>query len=255
MIGGQAAAQTGTYLFVIPVEQGTRKEAGLGGVVDVALHVPDTSRGAALIGAGGALELLQQESDRLVVRLRAGATLAAPPAAGHSEESFVIDFGEAPVRQALGELADSAGGAPSAATISKFVAQYIDDKSYLGDFELASKVAATRRGDCTEHAVLLAALARGLGMPARVVVGVVLIETAAGVQAFGHAWNEVHTGDRWQLTDATEPESGPAVVRVRYLPFIALENEGPGYAMDLMRIAAVQPAKITLLGTASPDAI
>ena len=87
------------------------------------------------------------------------------------------------------------------------------------------------------------------------IVGVVLIETSNGTQAFGHAWNEVHSGESWQIVDATKPAGGPAVVRVRYLPFIALENEGPGYAMDLMRIAAIQPSKITLLGSASLDAI
>lgn len=255
LIGGLAAAQTGTYLFVIPVEEAPRKEGPLGEVIDVELHVPDAATAAEIVEEGGALELLRQQEDRVIVRLGDRATLAAPPEAGHRAESFVVDFGETPVRQALDELRESVGDAPLPEALGNFVARYIDDKSYLGNFELASKVAATRSGDCTEHAVLLAALARAQDLPARVIVGVVLIETSNGTQAFGHAWNEVHSGESWQIVDATKPAGGPAVVRVRYLPFIALENEGPGYAMDLMRIAAIQPSKITLLGSASLDAI
>jgi hypothetical protein len=249
-----AAAQTGTYLFAIPVEPATDM-LPLGDVIDVALEVPDPARGAQLVEAGGALELLGNSGDKLTIRLGTQPTLAAGPGGAHRAPSFVIDFDEAAVDEALRELRDAAGENPTLPALGDFVAGYIDDKNYRGSFDLASRVAETRSGDCTEHAVLLAALARALGLPARVVIWVVLVETPAGVQAFGHAWAEVHSGSGWLLADATQPADEPGVVRARYLPFIALEDEGPGYAMDLMRIAAVQPSKITILGNASLDAI
>jgi len=61
----------------------------------------------------------------------------------------------------------------------------------------AREVMRTRRGDCNEHAVLLAALARAAGIPARVVAG--LVHTGDGFA--WHAWNELWLG-AWVSADA-----------------------------------------------------
>jgi hypothetical protein len=61
----------------------------------------------------------------------------------------------------------------------------------------AREVLRTRRGDCNEHAVLLAALARAAGIPARVVAG--LVDTGDGFA--WHAWNELWVGE-WLTADA-----------------------------------------------------
>jgi transglutaminase-like putative cysteine protease len=42
--------------------------------------------------------------------------------------------------------------------------------------------------------VVLTALARLVGWPARVVLGVVLVPQESTVRAFGHAWTEIHDG-------------------------------------------------------------
>ncbi len=62
----------------------------------------------------------------------------------------------------------------------------------------AREVLRTRRGDCNEHAVLLAALARAADLPARVVAG--LVDTGDGALAW-HAWNELWLGE-WVSADA-----------------------------------------------------
>lgn len=54
----------------------------------------------------------------------------------------------------------------------------------------ALEVLRTGQGDCNEHAVLLAALARAAGIPARVVAGVVYADSAFQY----HAWCEVWLG-------------------------------------------------------------
>ena len=54
-------------------------------------------------------------------------------------------------------------------------------------------------GDCNEHAVLFAALARAAGLPARVVAGLVYADGAF----LYHAWNEVWLGTSWVSVDAT----------------------------------------------------
>jgi hypothetical protein len=62
----------------------------------------------------------------------------------------------------------------------------------------ALQVLEMRAGDCNEHAVLFAALARAAGIPARVVAGIVY---ADGVFLY-HAWDEVWIGSRWMSVDA-----------------------------------------------------
>ncbi len=61
----------------------------------------------------------------------------------------------------------------------------------------AREVLTSRRGDCNEHAVLLAALARAAGIPARVVAGAVY----ANDGFYYHAWNELWVG-AWVSADA-----------------------------------------------------
>jgi Transglutaminase-like superfamily len=60
----------------------------------------------------------------------------------------------------------------------------------------ARDVLRTRRGDCNEHAVLVAALARAAGVPARIVAGLAY----AGDGFYYHAWNEVWLGG-WVSVD------------------------------------------------------
>jgi hypothetical protein len=61
----------------------------------------------------------------------------------------------------------------------------------------ARDVLRSRRGDCNEHAVLVAALVRAAGVPARVVAGIAY----ANDGFYYHAWNEVWL-DRWVSVDA-----------------------------------------------------
>ena len=66
------------------------------------------------------------------------------------------------------------------------------DKQSIISIPTALDVLRTRQGDCNEHAVLYTALARALGLPARIAIGIVWSDE---LDAFGyHAWNEVHVG-------------------------------------------------------------
>ncbi|MBW2170250.1 MAG: transglutaminase domain-containing protein, partial [Deltaproteobacteria bacterium] len=62
----------------------------------------------------------------------------------------------------------------------------------------ALEVLKTKVGDCNEHAVLLAALLRASGIPARLCVG--LVYTRGGF--YYHAWTEGYLGE-WVSMDAT----------------------------------------------------
>ncbi|MBU4055439.1 MAG: transglutaminase-like domain-containing protein, partial [Proteobacteria bacterium] len=55
----------------------------------------------------------------------------------------------------------------------------------------------TRKGDCNEHAALLAAMARAAGIPARMETGLVYMKG----RFYYHAWNVLYLGD-WITADA-----------------------------------------------------
>jgi len=110
-------------------------------------------------------------------------------------------------RQAVGETKDTA---EAARKIENFVSGYITEKNLSVGYASAAEVAASRQGDCTEHAVLTAAICRAAGIPARVVSGIVYIDEFAGRKDVfgGHAWAEAYVGGKWIGLDATRAPDG-----------------------------------------------
>jgi len=108
-------------------------------------------------------------------------------------------------REAVG---DAKTARSAAEAIGRYVREIIADKTLDMGFASALEAARSRRGDCSEHAVLAAALARAAGLPARIVVGIACV----GHEAFGrsgsvglfvfHVWAEVMIApDRWTPVD------------------------------------------------------
>ena len=181
------------------------------------------------------------------------------PTKGDQKSSFVIDYDEKSFEAPVAEL-ERSGKSSSPASISAFVASYISEKSYARSFDVASRVASTRSGDCTEHAVLTAALLRRFGFRSRVIFGIVLVgvgggDTPPSVQAFGHAWVEQHDKDHWQIIDAAL--GGPACAsgkdlptvcgvpagvsrRLAYLPLNVLKDETASFGRALMDEVGVE---------------
>ena len=85
--------------------------------------------------------------------------------------------------------------------LESHVKQKIRLKNYSTALATAAEVARTLEGDCTEHAMLLAALCRVRGIPARVAIGLVYYPSAGGFAY--HMWTEVWITDRWIPLDAT----------------------------------------------------
>ena len=106
-------------------------------------------------------------------------------------------------REAAGEGTDAFA---TALRLERWVREHVNFKDLKTAFASAREVAERLEGDCTEHGVLLAALARASGIPARVVSGLVWYEGAF----VGHLWTEVYI-DRWVPLDGTrgQGEVGP----------------------------------------------
>jgi transglutaminase-like putative cysteine protease len=163
------------------------------------------------------------------LRVRNAPGYPAPTQAVESRDrrcSFVVDCDELVVR---GLIADLRGSSSTIAAddVVTYVYRFIEHKHMARGFDVASIVAEKREGDCTEHAVLTAALLRGTGFPAHVVLGLALVRIDDQWRAFGHAWTEYHDGERWQLADATNV--GDAAEKIRYVPVRVMKDEGPGY--------------------------
>ena len=94
-----------------------------------------------------------------------------------------------------------------AKALESLVHQTITEVNFTQAFATAAEVAESREGDCTEHAVLLAALCRARKIPARVAIGLVYFGRDDPGFAY-HMWTEVWISDRWVPLDATLARGG-----------------------------------------------
>eukprot|EP00750_Incisomonas_marina_P032553 INCI9215.3.p1 GENE.INCI9215.3~~INCI9215.3.p1 ORF type:complete len:769 (+),score=144.84 INCI9215.3:271-2577(+) len=145
------------------------------------------------------------------------------------------------------------------------VRRYITRKDLNTGYGSASEVVISRAGDCTEHAVLLAALLRVDGIPARVCNGLVYTEhwnTHGGAwvnrsvdPAFGwHMWTQAAIAGHWLDLDATLPQpfnvghilvsteslSGGSVISGSILAMLPLMKH---LRIELQSIEGVHPRK------------
>jgi hypothetical protein len=118
--------------------------------------------------------------------------------------------------------------------IEAFVAKYVEDRSLSVGYASAAEVAESRQGDCSEFAVLTAALCRAVGIPAQVVVGVAYVNDFAGHQGFGgHAWTRAYVGTKWVGLDASFKGAGRGGYDAGHIA-LAAGNGEPG---DLLNLA------------------
>lgn len=121
-------------------------------------------------------------------------------------------------KRAVGTTKDAA---VAAYQIEAFVDGYITQKDLSVGYASAAEVVQNRQGDCSEHAVLTAAMCRAVGIPARIVCGVVYADFLMGQQGVfgGHAWTEVYLDGKWYGLDATRSKQhgfGPGHIALTY---------------------------------------
>ncbi len=113
-----------------------------------------------------------------------------------SDRKEIVDL----ARKAVGNTKDAA---EAARRIEAFVADYIENKNFSVGYASAAEVAASRQGDCSEFAVLTAALCRAVGIPSQVVAGIAYVKDFADHEGFGgHAWVQAYIAGKWVGLDA-----------------------------------------------------
>lgn len=87
--------------------------------------------------------------------------------------------------------------------LNAFVSKYLSHRGLNIGYASAIDVATDRKGDCAQFAVLLAAMARAEGIPARVVVGMLYTDRYDNkLRVFvPHAWVVAWVGERWRSFD------------------------------------------------------
>ncbi len=190
------------------------------------------------------LEIEKVRRSSLQVLLHGADTLGGTPQSDHRAASFLVDFDDPAVVTLSQALSDAQGGEVTVPAMIDFVHTRMGQSAYMQSFDIASVVATEQTGDCTEHALLLTAIARAQGFSARAVIGSVIVSSPQRVGAYGHAWSEIWVDDQWQVADATVPAKGTEFA-MHYLPVGAITNEGMGYLLGLIDIINIMPQEIT----------
>lgn len=179
------------------------------------------SRGGAMpeLPSAGAQRVRRLGPNELEVEV--DADRGSPAEAGDAEDprylaaTALIDHDAPAIAELLARERPKRELAPRerAEHLRRVVARWIGRKDLASAFASASEAATARAGDCTEHAVLLAALLRAEGVPARIASGLVYADRFAGERnVWGwHLWTQalVPTADggghEWIDLDATLP--------------------------------------------------
>ena len=134
-----------------------------------------------------------------------------------ADEAFIES--DAPEIRAEAEIAvrGATGIRERAERLTRYVNALLEKKPTVS-LPSAREVLRTKVGDCNEHTVLYVAMARALGIPARISVGVVFVHGAF----YYHAWPEVY------IADDESPNA-----RGMWLPVDPTLNEFPADATHL----------------------
>lgn len=247
LVTSVAKAQSTPLLAEQKVELNAAQVLPLGEQLSFDVQTSKPKMLAAKLEGWSHIKVTQIKDRGLSLTMRNKSEFLGKPISQYSAPSFVIDTDELSTQNFISGFAESIdntkGWEPN--DLAAYVSGYIKDTTYIHGFNIASVVAEQASGDCTEYAVLVTALARGLGLPARLIMGTVIVEQADNVASYGHAWVEVYNDGQWHLLDAAL--YGDESSQHFYLPASELENEGPGYVMSLARGAALMSEAITNL--------
>lgn len=157
--------------------------------------------------------IVQRDDRGALVRIAAAGGSQSPPRPEDSAAARWVQSDHADIRALAEALAGKRGGdRQRMRRLEQGVRTFIANKSLRIGYASALEVLSLREGDCTEHAVLLAALARASGIPARVVTGIAYTPRFADRQDVfvPHAWVIAWIDERWQGFDAALPRFGSA---------------------------------------------
>lgn len=150
---------------------------------------------------------VRRDGDGLHVEIRRAARSgveAAPTPADRNPNDWLQSGSPEIIELARRGVGDAQDDAARMRNLEQFVRGFIRDKNLGVGYASALEVARNPEGDCTEHALLLAALGRAAGIATRVVNGLAYTPGFAGHEHVfvPHAWTQAFVDGRWQSFDA-----------------------------------------------------
>jgi hypothetical protein len=139
-----------------------------------------------------------------------------------------------------GESGGNGGGDIPIPCLERLVDRYIENKSLAFGFAGLEEILEKREGDCTEHALLLAAVLRKSGVPSRLAYGLILTEGGF----IGHAWVEAYDAGRWQWLDPSFPGGRPYGLKIRLGSLDPAEPVWASLSLDLLQVVGTVEAEI-----------
>lgn len=142
-----------------------------------------------------------------------GAPAAAAPGKEFTASNYFINWDNDGVKAhaaaAVKGLPATASDWDKAVAIEKWVNRNMKAFEFSQAMATADNVAKTLSGDCTEYAMLGAAMCRAVGIPSRTVLGLVYAPAKDGKPYLAyHMWFEVFAEGQWLPLDATLGQSG-----------------------------------------------
>jgi hypothetical protein len=226
-------------LAEIPIEMRTGALGSGAPSLRAALYVRNVEGLARSLGAPPS----QVRQDHVEYVLAQRTIARDVPPADWLRSSFIVDFAESDVQRLTAKLRQEHGGAAiTADQVVRFVANSMT-AAITTNKDTASEVARSLEGDCTEHALLTTALARSVGIPARMVHGAAVLVQDKKAIAYGHAWVEMQVNGVWTLGDAALIDETAVVY---HIPAMVISEEGPGYMLGMMEGLSLALQKVVL---------
>jgi transglutaminase-like putative cysteine protease len=158
--------------------------------------IPATDRQQVLLRGDGSAEIIVA-SEREPAHLAQLPISAETPGAPADLAAYLQpnEITQSDSEEISSLAADIIGNETDAWTAAKLLLDWVHDnlKSVKSDPRPVSALEVLEQGsgDCSEHAVLLAALAKAVGIPPRIIIGLVYVNGAYGY----HEWNELYVGE------------------------------------------------------------
>lgn len=196
-----------------------------------------------IVGAAGDLVLptgptlqdvrLPDGRHRITVRRGPGAEVTAAERARALAPTAAFDADAPTIAARARQIVD--GATSDRARVERIVMWVYTNlgKDLSTELATASQVLSHGRGDCTEHTLLVVALARAAGIPAREVGGLMYEDTTG--RFYWHAWAQVALDGRWVAVDGAW---GQPVADVGHLAFDVDGRGNASSAMGTITIAA-----------------
>ncbi len=156
----------------------------------------------------GELDGAGQSADANVIEIVDPQSLQPGPRDADAERYLAAEpLIESDAPEIRAEAEQAIRGASDDRTRAERLTRYVNgllDKKPTVSLPSAREVLRTKVGDCNEHTALFVAMARSIGMPARIAVGLVFMHGAF----YYHAWPEVYVAEKsgqglWLPVDPT----------------------------------------------------